>query len=88
MALAALVFGADGLLIEVHPQPAEALSDGPQSLALADFATLMKQIAQLLDAGLHEPYLSTLPHNPLAPDGSNGEMANEFSALVAPNGKF
>src|SRR5262249_16267547 len=38
MALAALAAGADGLLIEVHPDPDRALSDGAQSLDFADFA--------------------------------------------------
>lgn len=39
---AAIAIGADGLLIEVHPCPERALSDGPQSLDLAGFAELMK----------------------------------------------
>ena len=50
MARAALMAGADGLLIEVHPNPAEALSDGEQSLDLAEFAALMaglKPVAEL-----------------------------------------
>lgn len=38
---AALVIGADGLLIEVHPSPEEALSDGAQSLDFAGFSALM-----------------------------------------------
>jgi len=38
---AALAVGADGLLIEVHPDPDHALSDGPQSLTLEGFAELM-----------------------------------------------
>jgi 3-deoxy-7-phosphoheptulonate synthase len=50
MALAALAAGADGLLIEVHPAPDEALSDGAQSLTLEQFATLMEQVRQLSDA--------------------------------------
>ncbi len=37
MALAAVAAGADGLLIEVHPAPDEALSDGPQSLTFEQF---------------------------------------------------
>ena len=39
MALAALAAGADGLLIEVHPDPDRALSDGAQSLDFAGFRT-------------------------------------------------
>jgi 3-deoxy-7-phosphoheptulonate synthase len=41
MAYAARACGAHGLLIEVHPEPERALSDGDQSLTFAEFATLM-----------------------------------------------
>jgi 3-deoxy-7-phosphoheptulonate synthase len=41
---AALAVGADGLLIEVHPDPEHALSDGPQSLTLEGFSALMKSL--------------------------------------------
>lgn len=41
MALAAIAAGADGLLIEVHPHPEDALSDGPQSLTPDAFTGLM-----------------------------------------------
>jgi 3-deoxy-7-phosphoheptulonate synthase len=41
MALAAVAAGADGLMIEVHPNPHEAWSDGPQSLTLEQFSQLM-----------------------------------------------
>ncbi|HWP27953.1 MAG TPA: 3-deoxy-7-phosphoheptulonate synthase, partial [Chloroflexota bacterium] len=44
MALAAAAVGADGLLIEVHPNPDAALSDGPQSLNLDNFAALMADL--------------------------------------------
>jgi 3-deoxy-7-phosphoheptulonate synthase len=44
VALAAVAAGADGLLIEVHPQPERALSDGAQSLRPDEFAQLMAQI--------------------------------------------
>ena len=44
MALAAVAAGADGLLIEVHPHPEVALSDGPQSLKPAKFAALMRTL--------------------------------------------
>jgi 3-deoxy-7-phosphoheptulonate synthase len=50
MALAALAAGADGLLVEVHPDPDEALSDGPQSLTLEGFAALMSDVARLTPA--------------------------------------
>jgi len=44
MAKACIAAGADGLIIEVHPNPEEALSDGPQSLLPDQFATLMKEL--------------------------------------------
>ncbi|GGI95354.1 3-deoxy-7-phosphoheptulonate synthase [Alicyclobacillus cellulosilyticus] len=44
MSLAALAAGADGLIIEVHPRPEEAVSDGKQSLNPAMFRELMSQI--------------------------------------------
>ncbi len=48
MAKAALVAGADGLMIEVHPEPEKALCDGAQSLAPEGFASLMGEIGRLL----------------------------------------
>lgn len=44
MSKAAVAAGADGLIIEVHPDPEKAFSDGPQSLLLKDFNKLMKDI--------------------------------------------
>jgi 3-deoxy-7-phosphoheptulonate synthase len=43
-ARAAIAIGADGLIIEVHPCPERALSDGPQSLDLPGFATMMASL--------------------------------------------
>lgn len=45
MSRAALAAGADGLIIEVHPRPSAALSDGAQSLDLPGFAKLMEETA-------------------------------------------
>lgn len=47
MSLAALAAGADGLLIEVHPEPDQALSDGPQSLDFPTFEQLYRQLRRL-----------------------------------------
>ena len=44
LANAAAAVGADGLIIEVHPNPDSAMSDGAQSLTLENFATLMEQV--------------------------------------------
>ncbi len=42
---AAIAVGADGIIIEVHPCPERALSDGPQSLDLAQFGSVMKSLS-------------------------------------------
>ncbi|MEQ8173551.1 MAG: 3-deoxy-7-phosphoheptulonate synthase [Syntrophomonadaceae bacterium] len=47
MARAAVAAGADGLMIEVHPCPEKALSDGEQSLLPAEFSQMMRQIEAL-----------------------------------------
>jgi 3-deoxy-7-phosphoheptulonate synthase len=49
MTLAALVSGADGVLVEVHPEPEKALSDGPQSLTFPGFEHLMGDVKRMLD---------------------------------------
>jgi 3-deoxy-7-phosphoheptulonate synthase len=49
LARAAVVVGADGLLVEVHPQPEKAFSDGEQSLTFAQFDSMMQDL---------DPYLS------------------------------
>jgi 3-deoxy-7-phosphoheptulonate synthase len=49
MALAALAAGADGLLIEVHPQPDRALSDGAQSLTFPAFEKLLASLRKLAE---------------------------------------
>ena len=50
MAKAAVACGADGLIIEVHPRPEEALSDGPQSLKPSKFAQLMRELRPVAEA--------------------------------------
>ena len=42
--------GADALLIEVHPNPAEALSDGAQQITLEGFARLMEELKPFIAA--------------------------------------
>jgi len=46
LALAAHAVGPHGLVVEIHPEPEKALSDGPQSLRFSDFADLMRRIYQ------------------------------------------
>ncbi len=49
MAKAAIACGADGLMIEMHPRPDEAMSDGAQSLKPSRFAQLMQDLKPLLE---------------------------------------
>ena len=51
LARAGVAAGADGLIIEVHPDPERALSDGPQSLTPEQFAQLMREVRAIADAG-------------------------------------
>lgn len=58
MSRAAIAAGADALIIEVHPDPDTAVSDGRQSLTLEDFAALMKslrRVAEAIDRRILEP---------------------------------
>ena len=48
--LAGIAAGADGVIIEIHPNPDEAISDGDQSLTLPQFATLMPKIKAMAEA--------------------------------------
>lgn len=66
MALAAAAAGADGLLIEVHPSPDTALSDGPQSLNLDNFAELMAALNVIKSAV-----------RKAAPNGKNGVLKHQ-----------
>ncbi|MCS6828062.1 MAG: 3-deoxy-7-phosphoheptulonate synthase, partial [Caldilinea sp.] len=58
MSRAAVAAGADALIVEVHPDPDTAVSDGRQSLTLEDFAVLMKslrRVAEAIDRRILEP---------------------------------
>ncbi|MGE0227883.1 MAG: 3-deoxy-7-phosphoheptulonate synthase [Dehalococcoidia bacterium] len=55
MAMASIAVGADGLIIEVHPNPDQALSDGAQSLTPANFAELMRE-GSALAASIGRPF--------------------------------
>lgn len=50
MALAAVAAGADGIMVEIHPHPEEALSDGPQALLPGTFETLMDELNRVAQA--------------------------------------
>ena len=47
LAMAAVAAGADSLMIEVHPNPPTALSDGPQQLTPEQFRVLVEQLREL-----------------------------------------
>jgi 3-deoxy-7-phosphoheptulonate synthase len=55
MSLAAVAAGAQGLIVEVHPRPDQALSDGAQSLDFEAFARLMRELRRLLEATAGQP---------------------------------
>ena len=44
LARAAVAVGADGIIVEVHPRPEEALSDGPQQIPAGEFADFARDI--------------------------------------------
>jgi 3-deoxy-7-phosphoheptulonate synthase len=83
MALAAVAAGADGLMVEVHPRPEQALSDGPQSLYPEQFEKLMRDIQALTPvvgkelSRLPEPVRTAVPElrsatgRPQAAEGSD-----------------
>ena len=50
MALAAVAAGADGIMVEIHPHPEEALSDGPQALLPSTFEHLMNELNRVAQA--------------------------------------
>jgi 3-deoxy-7-phosphoheptulonate synthase len=70
IAVASIAAGAHGLLIEVHPDPANALSDGAQSLDCDQFAQLMRRLAAVAEfAGRRLPQRV----KPSDAAGSNGQ---------------
>ena len=46
---AGVAIGADGLIVEVHPHPEKAVSDGAQSLTFDQFAAMMKDLAPYIE---------------------------------------
>jgi 3-deoxy-7-phosphoheptulonate synthase len=54
MARAAVAVGADGVIVEVHPCPEKALSDGPQSLTMPEFAAMVKLLGEPLRTHLRQ----------------------------------
>ncbi len=73
MALASIAAGAHGILVEVHPDPEKALSDGPQSLYPQQFEKLMRDIEAL--APVLEKEIARLPRVQEVPLKQKGKRA-------------
>jgi 3-deoxy-7-phosphoheptulonate synthase len=77
--LAAIAAGADGLTVEVHPRPDEALSDGPQSLYPEQFEKLMRDVEALAPVVGKELLRTPRPHHHTVfgrmPSGAGGKAA-------------
>ena len=54
LARAAVAIGADGLIVEVHPYPEKAVSDGAQSLDPRQFAQMMRDLEPYIDPAVEE----------------------------------
>ncbi|NIQ91149.1 MAG: 3-deoxy-7-phosphoheptulonate synthase, partial [Deltaproteobacteria bacterium] len=77
MARAAIAAGADGLMIEVHHDPSQALSDGPQSLYPEQFEQLMRDlyvIAPVVGKQLDFGYLDKATAAPILPSARTGSQ--------------
>ncbi len=84
---AGLVVGADGLMIEVHPAPAEVHSDGSQAIGLGEFEALVGDAKALCDLD-GRTLIAGTGQNGAAPaaDGSpSGATSGDASSGVAPN---
>ena len=81
MALAGAAVGADGLIIEVHPDPANARSDGDQSLGFEDFGALMDELRRL--QFVRSADAQTAPAPQPAPAGGIEDVRNRIDDLDA-----
>jgi 3-deoxy-7-phosphoheptulonate synthase len=75
VARGAAAMGADGLMIEVHPNPEEALSDGPQSLNFGEFGELLRQLQPFIALRAADP----APLQPPMPPA----LAENFRAMAS-----
>ena len=57
LSLAAAAAGADGIIVEVHPQPEEAICDGPQALRASEFADYARKVEQVAQIAGKLPFL-------------------------------
>ena len=85
MAKASVAAGADGLMVEVHPNPEKAFSDGPQSLLPADFAKLMQDLRPYIESAPARRAWppNTLPHNESNLRRRRGDVDNPLPFCAA-----
>lgn len=76
MALAAAAAGLDGLLVEIHPEPEKAMSDGYQSLNFIQFKQLLKQLRKILASMDRKTESEFFYENPLDRDTSERSKEN------------
>lgn len=78
MALAGIAAGADGIIVEVHPNPARALSDGAQSLSIEEFGRMMRSLEPVAIAVGRSLYTSfSEPTFPVKHDGETTSPLKE-----------
>jgi 3-deoxy-7-phosphoheptulonate synthase len=84
MSLAAVAAGADALILEVHPDPEAALSDGDQSLKPARFADLMCSLHRVAEAVGRSIATPADPQDPAVPESKDQRFANEMEQEAVP----
>ncbi|MFA6504724.1 MAG: 3-deoxy-7-phosphoheptulonate synthase, partial [Treponemataceae bacterium] len=91
-ALAAIAAGADGLTVEVHPRPDEALSDGPQSLYPEQFEKLMRDIEALAPVVgkelLRTPDVNIKPETPIELTSAQDKFHGDVATFSGERGTF
>ncbi len=84
MSLAAVAAGADALILEVHPDPEAALSDGDQSLKPARFADLMCSLHRVAEAVGRSIATPADSQDPTVPESKEDRFANEMEQEAVP----
>lgn len=87
MALAAVAAGADGLIVEMHPDPDQAFSDGPQSLFPEQFEKLMRDVEAMMPLVGRELERPPRAVAPKAPRNEKAPQTKEGPATVAFQGE-
>jgi len=87
MSRAAIACGADGVMVEVHPQPDQALSDGPQSLYPDQFKKLMSDL-EVVGILVGKELKREKPLELFTPDGEQKEFKPPKVAFLGKEGSF